>query len=368
MMKKSVITDRKPWLDNAKMFAMLIVVAGHVGPICGGWPFHLGGLFTAFNMPLFVFLSGYVSLSSLNNINSFNSLVIFLDKTFWRIVLPGVSLSAIDQAYIGLIFARKLWVIFALISVSLFFVKKIEQRVTKKTAFLIIRIILVLFLLVSSCWLNMYWFLTMLMKLQISIAVLLYFGKYIKMHNEIIVSCVFLWLGSFFLYSSWDFEMSLYFVLGIILRHVGIFDSLIKLDTWIMFVLFIIGIKLCYLITSDYSFYQYGFDDLATDGRLYIYVLRILTALFLICPIIHFVFSYSHSYNWFSKMGSYTLPFYTLHCLLLDDFISPYLHMRTIPYGWIYGVVIVCLMVVFCYALIRLFEHNCLLKAIILGR
>ena len=65
--------QRIAWLDNVKMFAMLCVILGHVMTIVIKTNVDLSGkiiehFIVAFNIPLFVIISGYSNLNTFNKI------------------------------------------------------------------------------------------------------------------------------------------------------------------------------------------------------------------------------------------------------------------------------------------------------------
>lgn len=87
---------RIAWLDNVKMFAMLWVIFGHVMTIVIKTNVDLSGkimehFIVAFNMPLFVIISGYSNLNTFNKITEWRELVDFVKKSVIHILLPVVT-------------------------------------------------------------------------------------------------------------------------------------------------------------------------------------------------------------------------------------------------------------------------------------
>lgn len=366
--------NRQSWLDNAKMVAMLCVIAGHTaGLFANGLPGRLSGIIVAFNMPLFVLLSGYTALGGLQRIENFKGLVDYAEKILWRMVVPAVCLSAIDQTWRSLLFSRKLWILYALLAIALWLIGKWKERGMKylpSKVFGIVRVLLVTFLLCSSLKLNMYWFLSMLMTLQMTAAILFLVGKWVKLgvNNLVPMISALLWLISYVVYNSWTFEMSIYFTIGLVMKHFGLFDKILQMEQWIAVCLFVLGCVLCRLFTIDYGFYTNGVNDLISQGLYHIYPLRILVALSLSFAIIRWVNALSGDYNWFSKMGSYTLAFYTIHALLLDDFLKPNFYFdNPANYMWIFGILATIALTAVTYLIIRLCDRWIATRRMVLG-
>lgn len=365
--------QRSPWLDNAKMVAMLCVIAGHIGGLFCGWPYNIGGLIVAFNMPLFVLLSGYTALGGLLRLENIKSLLDYAEKTLWRMVIPAVCLSAIDQAWRGLILSRKLWILYAILAIALWLIGKWKDKEIKHIPCRIVdlaRALLVVFLLCSSLKLNMYWFLSMLMTLQMTAAIMILAGRWMKTSDRYLIPIIsaLLWLFSYFAYNSWTFEMSIYFSMGLVMKQLGLFDKTLQMKQWVAGCLFLIGCILCCLFTINYGFYYNGINEMISQGLYHIYPLRVLIALFLSLAIIRWVYALSHSYSWFSKMGSYTLAFYTIHSLILDDFLKPYIHFdNPANYMWIFGILATIALTAVTYFIIRVWERWVVTRRLVLG-
>lgn len=370
----SVGHKREPWLDNAKMVAMLCVIAGHTaGLFANGLPGSVLGIIVAFNMPLFVLLSGYTALGGLLRLNGLNSLTDYAEKTFWRMIMPAVCLSAIDQAWCGYLFLRKLWFVFAAFAIVLWLVGRWKDGgalyISSKALF-VIRTLLVAFLLYASLKLNMYWFLAMLMKLQLTAAVMILIGKKMRVSVSYFVTLVsvFLWGLSFFVFDDWTFEMSVYFALGLAMKQTGLFDRLLRINQWVSIAMCIIGCALCRLFTIDFGFYTNSLSELVANGLYHVYPLRVAVALLISFAIIRWVYALSREYNWFSKMGSFTLAFYTIHCLILDYFIKPYVYFdNPSNYMWVFGVLATVALTAITYIIILACEKWRVTQRLVLG-
>lgn len=369
-----ITRSREAWLDNAKMVAMLCVIAGHTaGLFANGLPGRALGIIVAFNMPLFVLLSGYTSFSGLQRLNGLVDLINYAAKILWRMVVPAVCLSAIDQAWNGYLFSRRLWFVFASLAGVLWLIEKCKDVRHKQVPDQVLsafRVLLVVFLMYSSLKLNMYWFLSMLMKLQLTAAVMLLIGKKMSVSVEhlIPVASVFLWGLSFFVFDSWTFEMAAYFAIGLMMKQAGLFEWLLQMNRWIAIALGIIGCVLCRFFTMDYGFYRNSLGELVSNGLYHIYPLRVVVALLISFAIIRWVYALSQDYNWFSKMGSCTLAFYTIHVLILDDFVKPYIYFdNPSNYMWIFGFLATIALTAITLFVIRVCERWIVTRRLVLG-
>ena len=99
--------ERFVWLDNARIFAMIVMILGHaVGAFINGdvatIPYY-GAFIVAFNMPMFVILSGYGHYNGLMRLSSVKDCMISLWKSFCNIILPVFIIllvySAIDGSW-----------------------------------------------------------------------------------------------------------------------------------------------------------------------------------------------------------------------------------------------------------------------------
>jgi fucose 4-O-acetylase-like acetyltransferase len=62
-----IITNRLNWIDWAKVIAISFVVFGHIPQVSGSFPQHY---IVTFHMPLFFFISGYLTKKELLNANT----------------------------------------------------------------------------------------------------------------------------------------------------------------------------------------------------------------------------------------------------------------------------------------------------------
>lgn len=82
---------REAWIDNVRMFAMVCVMLGHTWHLIDcPLPLWLNDFILAFNMPLFVLLSGFVVVKSLKRINTWTDFIGYVYKIAMRIMIPAV--------------------------------------------------------------------------------------------------------------------------------------------------------------------------------------------------------------------------------------------------------------------------------------
>ena len=67
-----IITNRLNWIDWAKVIAISFVVFGHIPQVSGSFPQHY---IVTFHMPLFFFISGYLTKKELLNANTLKKIL-----------------------------------------------------------------------------------------------------------------------------------------------------------------------------------------------------------------------------------------------------------------------------------------------------
>lgn len=366
-------SSRMPWLDNVKMVALLCVIIGHTTHLfANGLPGRMMGFIVAFNMPLFVLLAGYTSYKALSRLDDYKSIVSSAEKVLWRLVIPGVCLSAFAQANAGLLFARRLWMLFFAGVLLLYAISKVKE--TGKNIFLCFglsaaKIITIGFLLMASAKLNMYWFLTMLMQIQLTFYIGFYIGKFLfPPFLNILFSGVILCIIAYYLFGSWTFEMTSYFIIGLVMKHQGWFERLFTTSFFHCSIMLVLGVILLRTFTIDYGFYAFGFDRLLSDGIIWVYVIRQIVALLFSFVIIRLVYAMSADYNWVSKMGKCSLAYYTIHVLILEMWLKPNLFFEnTNSYMWLCCLMAACALTCITYIFIGICEQWRVTRCLVLG-
>lgn len=148
---------RTAWIDNIKAFLIFLVVLGHVIQF---WPNNnwcenrLFLIIYSFHMPLFIFISGYVSSKYMNNINLYH----LLQKRTIQLLIPYVSWSIIqrllhsDTSFIDFIIRPEcgLWFLYVLFFITV--IHKITLYIEKNTSihrYLIYAIVIIIGHLIS---------------------------------------------------------------------------------------------------------------------------------------------------------------------------------------------------------------------------
>lgn len=370
-----VVNNREPWLDNVKMVAMLLVIAIHTIGHCGDmqtWGYGaVAEWINSFNMQMFTLLAGYTSWRGLNRIDSLASLCEYGEKIFWRMVLPAVFFSAIPQIEKHLLFARKLWVIFAIVSVISYELVRL-YAIKPKSFVLFTRIATMAFLLVSSLWLNMYWFIAMLMKLQ-CIGAMAFFVVKGKLQNRspwlyVIPLILLLYIPAFLWLDSWTIEMCPFFIIGLISSAFRVAPQNNKTSVSLFIVFALIGLVLLRLLFG-YSFYNKSLDWFISEGQMSLYFVRFGCALSMSLSVICLTCLFSKRYNLFSKMGSYSLSFYLIQEILLTYIVYPYINISgNALLMWILWGLFMTVFTMLMFGIIRLFDSNLVSRRLLLGK
>lgn len=375
-MSAVVQNNREAWLDNVKMVAMILVIAihtiGHIGDMSTWGYSAVAEWINSFNMQMFTLLAGYTTWHSFKKIDSLGRLCDYGEKIFSRMVLPAVIFSAIPQIEKHLLFARKLWVIFAIVCFLSYWAIKLYKKCPNHIL-LSSRILLIAFLLVSSLWLNMYWFIAMLMKLQCVGAIIIYGANIIlrtKVAKFLYIVCLITVLlpTSFFFLDSYSAEMAPYFIIGI---SMAIYE--IKIKRSYRFLLFfiicaVVGFVL-QPVVKGFSFYNSSVVYLIARGLYKIIAVRFFCTTCMSFAIIGIVTFVSKRYNTFSKMGSYSLSFYIIQDIILMYVVYPYININGEPVlmwlGWIALVVVIMFAI---YLLISLISKSDAVAKVLLGK
>ena len=367
-------SERYIWLDNAKMFAMLCVIFGHSSSlVVDGMPGRLLGLIVSFNMPLFVLLSGFTAERAFQRILSFSDLVDYVGKIYHRLLLPAVFLSAINQIFVTSLFARRLWLVYAAVAFLEWFLERGKNLLPDGVS-LCLRLLLLAFLVVASQWLNMFWFLNMLMKLQLSVAIGSFFISYITTDTKrFLYVAAFCWLLPFFVFDSWTFEMSFYFFVGLFLKRYWNSKKVLDIPVYWPILAVVAGVALLRYATVDYGFYDYGLARLIEMGLSLVYVCRLLVALLLIFAILFLILKYSQRETWFSRMGQFSMAFYIVHALILETWLKPYVEANQLfifepPFSTMLWLLVSIFLTLISYGIILICVRYRITRALVIGK
>lgn len=285
---------RLSWLDDAKMFAMLAVIVFHV---IGYMPEGLQGkgeasnLIGTFNMQLFMFLAGYTSMKSLENVTSWNKYWNYVLKIALRLMLPTFAIGALralltlDPSAFGneqwflkmlfrylLVFATVNWLFFELEK----FILKQKDNKLLSTLFAIVRYII---------------FFTLM----------------------------------FFLSKTKLPEFASYFLIGYLMKKHDVITSFFSrqdrkwftptVTTLIVCSILLIGYT--YPLISTHSFYSEPFWTLYHNHQTLLFVQRQLCGLGWVMALTPLFILFSRRYTRFSLWGSKSLGLYIIHTFLM---------------------------------------------------
>lgn len=370
------LANREAWLDNVKMVAMILVIAihtiGHFGDM-ETWGYNaVAEWINSFNMQMFTLLAGYTTWHSFKKIDTIENLCSYGEKIFNRMVLPAVIFSSIPQIEKHLLFARKLWVIFAFLCVASHLTIKLYKKYPNIFV-LLARLSIVSFLLISSLWLNMYWYLAMLMKLQCIGAVFFCFSNNIKVLKttswiHLLTFVLFLYIPTIIWMGGWTSELSPFFIVGVIIAYYCISLPKKAKTVYLSILCIVIGIAL-QPIVSGHSFYNTSQSLSFTEGNIIIIVARFICALCMSISVVGLIISFTKTYSLFSRMGSFSMSFYIIQQILLMYIIYPYMNYQgNDVLMWELWLFFIACFTVFIYCIIIIFTKDKYLAKFLLGK
>ena len=223
------MSNRIVWIDNVRMLAMVFVMLGHTWRLIDcPLPTWLGTFILAFNMPLFVILSGYVSNHGMEKINSIRGLGDYIINCAERILVPAVFMQSVSAIITILLQLRPyshsailhVTLILAFVLVTIYY-----HHFLKYIALLSIFV---------DTYANMFWFLSMLFWVMVTAACCFYICSmlYIRKRNILFPFLCFMTslLISFIFDKTSDFII--YYLAGYYLYHFKVLDSPLMLKKY----------------------------------------------------------------------------------------------------------------------------------------
>ena len=313
----SISKDRLPWVDNVKMVAMLFVILGHTWRIIHcPLPEWLGIFITSFNMPLFVMMTGYTSVRSIDRIICFTSLRSYLFKITKRILVPSavfwsfavVVLTIFKYLQIGELSQERIIEMFLRMIVIVLFVIAYYVKGSNwgKGMFNILCILSIPLALKYSS----YWFLSMIWCVCGSVAICSYIINRFNRFKEsfwrrffmlyILSSLLYIFVA--YLYSAIGTVMPIgvfvhFFLIGYALSKFKLFDCLFE-----------------HVILWSVIFILIGFSSLVLFDSLPLILIPSFSISLLFMLLIK---KHSKDYNCFSYWGSQTLALYMVHAFII---------------------------------------------------
>lgn len=320
------VKHRIPWIDNIKFLAIWCVIFGHFnGQIFthGRLGFEMINLFIViFNMPLFVFMSGYSNYKSLRKLDGIKNLWDYLVKTFERIILPCIIPCII-----------------------VYLIRPEMEHVDFKH----------------------YWFLVMLSVIQISIGGIFYITNKLR-YGEMLGWVVFIILMVCFNRYSTS-ELCWYYLYGGVVRKIELKGTnIFKLRSKFYLLIPIGTVLILFTYVLKYQFYTNTIYSMFQNGVFYLWILRMICASCLIYVIIYIVQKCSSKYN-FISMGSKTLGLYIWSGVLLDICRRYHFVLNGDSFlSWITTILVSFLAVLLTMAIIKLLELNRVANFLFFGK
>lgn len=309
---------REAWIDNVKMVAMLFVILGHTWRVIHcPLPDWLNLFILSFNMALFVIMTGYTSVRSIDTINSMPVLWDYLFKITKRILVPSAVFStalAIPMNILNYYLHGEFSLVSFLakiIVVSLYIIAfYLRKSDWGRYVFDILCILAIPIAIKTSS----FWFFSMIWCVCASVAV----GSYII--NKIARR------GGFFAFYILSFMISLvigliyaktsdfihFFMIGYALSKFNILGKLYK-SYWAALGI-VVGVSMIHFL-GEYpmNFWDFHFIDYLTEGTIHLYIFRIVASTMICIFFMILVKRLSDEYNQFSFWGSQTLAMYLVH-------------------------------------------------------
>ena len=367
----SVIDNRIAWIDNAKMIAMLFVILGHTSRIIHcPMPEWLNMFILAFNMPLFVVLSGYTQFKALQRLRNLQDLINYIYKLTCRMLVPAIvftyTLRFIDTFSAGGNFFKM--VILETIGLSYCLLYLIRDKYSLCSS-----------LFKIACWIAIplamiksnYWFFNMLWAVSVTMGIAKYLCDCMRIRQwSLFITCVLsiplAFLMNIFHDKTTDFIA--FFWLGILLYRINFFE---KIDYWWSIILFFVlgNLSLSHFGIETFNFWDYHPLYYLLRSEISVFMYRILTSSLLCLSLLILIKKLSNSYSNFSKCGTYTLPIYLIHSVFITVFYNSNIHIQLGSLDYMmYALVCTYILCIASLLLVKLSNKYSLTRAFVLGK
>ena len=308
------MNNRIAWIDNVKMVAMLFVIIGHTWRIIHcDLPVWMSLFIGTFNMPLFVMMTGYTSVKSIDRIDNIIALRDYLIKITKRILVPSaffwsvavILLTILKYAQFRTIENERIveLVLRALI-VTLFVIGYYYRNGQKgKVLFNVLCICAIPIAIKGSS----YWFLSMIWIVCSAVAIGSYITHKIRSWGGYLSLCI-LSFGIYLIlsktYTAIGASVNIdcfvhYLLIGYALSKFKLFDYLYKYSIPLSAVFLVIGIAS--LGICDNPFNPISYIPSITLSLFFMIMTKKL----------------SSDYNRFSYWGAQTLALYMVHAFII---------------------------------------------------
>jgi len=367
---------RVAWIDAIKMFAMFCVVFGHCCSVLSNElpAYKYVNLFiVSFNMPLFVFITGFTSYNTLSKLDTWNDLFNYICKISERIALPNVCFSCLI-GFFNHIFIK--WEPDRAIfngSIILFFISWYYIKSKKESLHFYHRYIILLpFLLniFSKC--SYFWFLEMLLYVYLAISLAIVILKRFKLSIAFLslpLSVIIMLMAPSDLHGM---DLIIYFIFGIIMYKINIMGCFLNFKPWVNLITILILIVISILLFENYNtlnndFYHNGIINLFINNQYVILFSRVLGS---VCLIISLCISFQlivKEYNVLAFCGTKTLGLYMIHSQFIHILRSNVFIDNINVYIWIIGILISIIITFMSLLIIRLLERYFICRKLLLG-
>lgn len=215
------MNKRISWIDNVKFFAIFCVIYGHCNGFIinpesiKGWYFW-NSLIVAFNMPLFMFISGSLSSGSFRNLNNIRDLELFLCKNTERIGVPNLFFTFFAAGYKSLFENYKISLLLfgtlLIMAVFVFYKDRIKYGNVFYKIFIASIIVASFFSRPAY-----FWFLTVLLSIVVTVGISVYCFK--KNYYWGIIGSLAIFLFCSYKFPLYQPDMLIYYLIGLYMGY-----------------------------------------------------------------------------------------------------------------------------------------------------
>lgn len=312
-MGNNINTKREAWIDAVRIFAMLSVVFGH--SIGASGVVGRDGLvlwMVAWNMPLFIMLSGYTLVNRLKKTDTLKSVGLSAIQLGKRMIVPAVVIGNIMNC-VGCV-GKKEWLMLGLLLLSIIVILFLYKKYRQSNQELYINIATIISVGLELTRTH-FWFLAMLFLSMVILISIQWLTKRLEWSNTarnfIFISLIVIGGGYLDKYEMGD--MALYLLFGVMIVELNKKGIDILKNQWLLFVLPIIGSALSLYIGNLIYFYDYPEKVLFHNGQWYIYLLRLCCGACWSIWFMALMIRIVKRYNTICYWGTLTIGIYLTH-------------------------------------------------------
>lgn len=311
---------REVWIDNARALAIISVIWMHTANIGIKDNILPAGMILSFNMPLFVFISGYCAYHTLEQICQISDFWKYIKKLTICIGIPNLCYWAIDYGMshsFQMHTVKTVAATIVLLTLMFYAYLLYSHRLNAYSENFSLTIVL---LFNFSGIFNSFWFLPFILKTSVIAGACALASK--KANNNL---AVFILLFSFIMIvcpGSFHatLELFTYYLLGLLAYKKKWF--LVKSKYLLMFVC--CGVSLYAILfhfrLGEINFYYYDAFNMIKKGEALGYLYRQCLAMTIILTIISFFKLNKNvkAFKLFTQIGMYTLAIYPIHAIIIN--------------------------------------------------